>query len=260
MSPSRSRLDILIGECATFFSRMVEPPKNMKIVVSKDGPYLVSGDVPLTLQLITPNKEGMSWDWKQAKKLKTKSEYNLCRCGQSRKKPFCDGSHMKAKFDGTETATRRPYVRQAEAFDGPTMTLSDVEDLCAFARFCDPGGKIWGLIEETDDPEVRKLAIREANHCPSGRLVLYDKKSGEEIEEKQPPGIGVVEDPALGCSGPLWVRGGIRIESADGTPYEVRNRVTLCRCGASVNKPFCNGSHASIRFRDGLVEFVPLKK
>jgi len=116
------------------------------------------------------------------------------------------------------------------------------------------------LMDQTDDPEVRKLVIREANHCPAGRLVLHDKKSGEEIEHKLPPSIGVVEDPALGCSGPHWVRGGIRIESADGTPYEVRNRVTLCRCGASANKPFCNGSHASIRFRDGLVEFVKLKK
>lgn len=232
----------------------------VKIVVSKDGPYVVSGEIPLTMQIINPNEDGLSWDWKEAKKFETKGEYDLCRCGHSKNKPFCDNSHMKVKFDGTETATRKPYVRQAEVFDGATMTLSDAEDLCAFARFCDPGGKIWGLMAETDDPETRKLAIREANHCPSGRLVLHDKKSGEEIENKLKPGIGVVEDPALGCSGPLWVQGGIRIESADGTPYEVRNRVTLCRCGASVNKPFCNGSHASIRFRDGLVEFVKLKK
>ena len=69
----------------------------------------------------------------------------------------------------------------------------------------------------------------------------------------------MVEDPALGCSGPLWVRGGVRIESENGAPYEARNRVTLCRCGESVNKPFCNGSHASMRFRDGLVEFVKLE-
>ena len=35
-----------------------------RIVVSKDGPYLVSGDIPLTVQTITPNVEGFSWDWK----------------------------------------------------------------------------------------------------------------------------------------------------------------------------------------------------
>jgi len=230
-----------------------------KIVVTKDGPYTVSGGIPLSLQIITPNDEGLSWDWKEAKTFETEQEYDLCRCGHSKNKPFCDNTHMKIKFDGTERATRRPFVRQAETFDGPTLSLSDAEELCAFARFCDPGGKIWSLIGQTDDPEARKLVIREANHCPAGRLVVRDKKTGEEIEQKLRPSIGVVEDPALGCSGPLWVRGGITVESADGTPYEVRNRVALCRCGASVNKPFCNGSHASIRFRDGLVEFVRIK-
>ncbi|MFE2733740.1 CDGSH iron-sulfur domain-containing protein [Streptomyces sp. NPDC059349] len=46
------------------------------------------------------------------------------------------------------------------------------------------------------------------------------------------------------------MRGGIPVTAADGTPYEVRNRVTLCRCGASRNKPFCDGTHASIGFKD----------
>lgn len=239
---------------------MAKLPRNMKIVVSKDGPYIVSGKIPLSMQIITPNEEGLSWDWKEAKSFETKEEYSLCRCGHSKNKPFCDNSHLKVKFDGTEMASRRPYVRQAELFDGPTLTLSDAEELCAFARFCDPGGKIWGLIEKTDNPEARKLVIREANHCPSGRLVVHDKKRGNEMENRLTPSIGVVEDPALGVSGPLWVQGGITVESADGTPYELRNRVTLCRCGASINKPFCNGSHASIRFRDDLVEFVKSKK
>jgi CDGSH-type Zn-finger protein len=227
-----------------------------KIVVSKDGPYMVSGDVPLSIQIIAPNKEGLSWDWNEAKTIKAGKSYSLCRCGHSKNKPFCDDTHSKIGFDGKETATHQPFARQAETFDGPTLALSDAEELCAFSRFCDPGGKIWGLIEETDDPEKRKLVIREAGHCVGGRLVLHDKETGKEIEPKLPESIGVVEDPALGCSGPLWVRGGIRIESEKGVPYEVRNRVALCRCGASSNKPFCNGSHASIKFRDGLVEFV----
>jgi CDGSH-type Zn-finger protein len=233
--------------------RLPKSKKNMKIIVSKDGPYIVSGKVPLTMQIISPNKEGLSWDWKQAREFDTKDpEYSLCRCGQSKTKPFCDGTHTKIRFDGTERATRKPYVRQAEIFDGPTLTLSDAEDLCAFARFCDPGGKIWSLIEESDDPKIRDLTIREANHCPAGRLVVRDKTTGNEIESPLLPSIGVIEDPALDCSGPLWVRGGITIESHDGKPYEMRNRMTLCRCGASSNMPFCNGSHASIRFNDGL--------
>ena len=42
------------------------------------------------------------------------------------------------------------------------------------------------------------------------------------------------------------------VVAKDGHRYEVRNRVTLCRCGASKNKPFCDGSHAAIEFKDGL--------
>ena len=225
---------------------------NSKIVVSKNGPYIVTGNTPLSIQVIKPNNEGFSWDWVEGKKFDTEQEYALCRCGHSRNKPFCDGTHAKIGFDGRETATRKPYSRQAEALDGPTLVLTDAENLCAFARFCDPAGKIWSLIEQTDNPEARELVIREANHCPAGRLVVHDKKTGKEIEHKLPASIGIIEDPALGCSGPLWIRGGIRIESHDGKPYEVRNRVTLCRCGASANMPFCNGSHASIKFKDGL--------
>jgi CDGSH-type Zn-finger protein len=231
----------------------VDKPLEKKIIVSKNGPYLVSGGIPISMQTITPNKEGFSWDWTEGRTFDAQSsEYALCRCGQSKNKPFCDGTHEKIGFEGKETATRKPYVRQAKKYDGPTMVLSDAENLCAFARFCDPEGQIWNLIEQTDSPAARNLVIREANHCPAGRLVVHDKKTGKEIEHKLTPSIGVVEDSALGCSGPLWIRGGIPIESHDGKRYEVRNRVTLCRCGASSNMPFCNGSHASIQFKDEL--------
>lgn len=225
----------------------------MKIVITKNGPYQVTGNVPIRLMVIRPNASGESWEWEDGRVLPADSEYNLCRCGQSKTKPFCDGSHARVRFDGQETASRRPFVRQAEVQDGPTLVLQDAESLCAFARFCDPAGKIWALVPQSDDPKARALAIREGMACPSGRLVVHDKASGKAFEPDLPPSIGVVEDPALECSGPLWVRGGIRIESDDGAAYEVRNRVTLCRCGASNNKPFCNGSHANVPFRDGLV-------
>jgi CDGSH-type Zn-finger protein len=226
--------------------------KNAKIVVTKGGPYVVSGTVPLEIQTITPNKEGFSWDWVAGKSFPTDAEVHLCRCGQSKKKPFCDGSHEKARWNPKEAASRAPYDEQAQKIEGPGLDLQDAEELCAFARFCDPAGKIWGLMEKTGDPAARALAIREAQHCPAGRLVVSDKKTGKNIEAELPPSIGIVEDPALQCSGPLWVRGGIPIVSENGKAYPVRNRVTLCRCGASDNKPFCNGAHANIKFKDGL--------
>ena len=87
--------------------------------MSKDGPYIVSGGVRLAVQVITANREGFSWDWKQGKTFDTKSEYKLCRCGHSKTKPFCDVSHTKMRFDGRETATRTPFARQAETMTGP---------------------------------------------------------------------------------------------------------------------------------------------
>ena len=227
----------------------------MKIVVSKDGPYVVSGGVPLLLQRIVPNEEGYSWDWLEVKRFDAGESYKLCRCGRSGNKPFCDDTHLKTGFDGTETAPRVAFGDLAKVYDGPALGLADAQAFCASARFCHAGGKIWSLVEE-DDAAARELAIREAAHCPSGRLVLHEMETGKVLEERLGPSISVVEDSPLGCSGPLWVRGGIRIESEDGTPYEQRNRVTLCRCGASKNKPFCNGGHAVVKFRDGLVELA----
>ena len=134
-----------------------------KIVVSKNGPYLVFGDLPVDIQIITPDEEGMSWEWTQGKSFKRvaageaggQSYYRLCRCGQSKNKPFCDDSHKKIGFEGKETATRKPYDRQAEVFDGPTLKLSDAENLCAFARFCDPKGRVWNLVGKEGE-EARK--------------------------------------------------------------------------------------------------------
>jgi CDGSH-type Zn-finger protein len=221
-----------------------------KVVVSKNGPYLVSGAVPLSRQTIGTDREGGSEKWIEGETFQTKEVYALCRCGHSATKPFCDGTHKKIGFDGTETASRAPYLEQAQVFEGPVHTLTDAESLCAGARFCDPHGKVWNEVERTQDPHVRGNFIRQVGNCPSGRLVAFERGSRTSLEPALPKSIGVTEDPAERVSGPLWVRGGIPITAADGFAYEVRNRVTLCRCGASANKPFCDGSHVRIDFRD----------
>ena len=122
--------------------------------------------------------------------------------------------------------------------------------LCAFARFCDPHEQVWNLVQRSDDPRAAKLVEHEVGHCPSGRLVAKLRATGGAIEPRFEPSIGLVQDSAEGVSGPIWVRGGIPVTGADGRAYETRNRVALCRCGASRNKPFCDGAHASIHFRD----------
>jgi len=225
---------------------MAEP----KVVVSKNGPYLVTGGVPLAKQTIVTDREGGSHEWKESDPWPAQESYALCRCGHSGHKPFCDGTHKKVGFDGTETASRDPYQSQAQVLEGPALNLTDAESLCAFARFCDPNGQVWNQVERTDEGRVRSMFIRQVSNCPSGRLVAWDRSTGKPVEHSLPVSIGVVEDPAEGVSGPLWLRGGIPVAAADGFAYEVRNRVTLCRCGASGNKPFCDGSHAKIKFRD----------
>jgi CDGSH-type Zn-finger protein len=216
----------------------------MKIEVTKDGPYVVSGGLPLTEQQIVVNAEGESLDYKEGERYPKQEQYALCRCGHSANKPFCDGTHAKVHFNGAETASREPYLQQAETIDGQTMKLTDADSLCAGARFCDPAGRVWNLVKQTDKADARRLVEHEAGHCPSGRLVAWDKKTGKPIEPKFEPSIGLIEDTALKVRGPIWVRGGVPVVSADGQAYEVRNRMTLCRCGRSANKPFCDGSHA----------------
>jgi CDGSH-type Zn-finger protein len=221
-----------------------------KIKVSKNGPYIVSGGVPLAEEIICIDDEGQCHGWRAGKKYRVQETYALCRCGQSKNKPFCDGTHIKVKFDGTETASREPYLNQAKKFSGPALELTDAQDLCAGARFCHRAGGTWKLTRQSDTPNARRIAIEEAGDCPSGRLVVWDKK-GKAIEPEVKPSIGLVQDSQAGVSGPIWVHGGIPIEAADGTTYEVRNRVTLCRCGKSGNKPFCDGTHITIKFSDG---------
>lgn len=223
----------------------METIPDAKIEVAKDGPYLVSGDLPLSEQQIVTNAEGESLEYREGKKYAAQKQYALCRCGQSSSKPFCDGTHAKIQFDGTETASHQPYLEQAERIEGPTMVLTDQENLCAFARFCDPKGRIWNLVKQTDNPEVQQIVKHEAGHCPAGRLVVWDRETGKAIEPKFEPSLGLVEDTEKKVSGPIWVRGGIPVISADGKTYEIRNRLTLCRCGRSDNKPFCNGAHAA---------------
>jgi len=213
------------------------------IEVTKNGPYIVSGKVPITEQIIAVDDSGVPVEWREGKKFQRQEKCSLCRCGESKSKPYCDLSHLKVNFDGTEDTGFETYLQQAKVIDGPELKLADAEILCASARFCHREGEIWNLVPKSDQPRAKQVAIEEARDCPSGRLAVWDKKTGQPIESALEKAIGLIEDPQLSCSGPIWVRGGIPIKSADGQTYEVRNRVTLCRCGKSTIKPFCDSSH-----------------
>lgn len=104
---------------------------------------------------------------------------------------------------------------------------------------------MWGLVNQTDEEGPRIQFLHEAGHCPAGRLVVVENETGADMEPRLEPSIGLVIDTRAKVNGPLWIRGGIPIVAGDGFKHEVRNRVALCRCGRSSNKPFCNGSHAA---------------
>jgi CDGSH-type Zn-finger protein len=213
------------------------------IRISKNGPYLVSGGVPLLRETIFCNAKGESVEWREGERYPTGQQYALCRCGGSGNRPFCDGTHLANHFDGTESASRVPYLDRAAWVEGKDIRLSDAPGFCSHARFCVRGKGIWEMVEQQKNAGVREKAIEWIHQCPSGRLVAWDRETGEPLEPDLKPSVGVVDGPSTEESGSLWVRGRIPLRSSRGFTYEVRNRVVLCGCGRSRNKPFCDGSH-----------------
>lgn len=221
----------------------------MKIKVLKNGPYAVSGKVPLKKEVIISDDSDFSERWEAAGDFSEQESYQLCRCGNSQNKPFCDSSHLRLGFDGTETAKHDKFDDLAMDYDGPALLLKDNIKLCSSAGFCSRKGGTWKAVDGSDKTESKKLAVEEVCNCPSGRLRMYDKETNVFAEPIFAPSISATEQELNELGGPLWVKGGIPIESADGKMYEERNRVTLCRCGHSCNKPFCDGEHLKIGFK-----------
>lgn len=217
-----------------------------EIRVRKDGPYLVRGGVPVsrTAQVETEFGEPVAWVPDEPI-VDAEERYALCRCGRSNDKPFCDGSHKTNGFDGAETAERTEIADRRMEFAAGEGTVSFDLATCEHAGFCGDRFTNWRrMARKADDPAVRERLMQMVRLCPSGALEMRPEVDGEPLEPALPVSIGVVRD------GPLWVRGGIEITGADGESYEVRNRVTLCRCGQSRSKPFCDGTHKHVGFHD----------
>jgi CDGSH-type Zn-finger protein len=220
---------------------------NQKIKVLKDGPYLVTGGVALYESVITP--KGNGYEYRPGRLLPQKQTYTLCRCGHTSTPPFCDGSHGRHGFTGEETADRSAYSKRATKLEGAGLDLLD-DGRCAFARFCHrEAGDAWELSEDSGTEFNKREAIIAANECPAGRLTAVEK-NGTVHEPALEPSIEILQDPEEEVSAGIYVKGGIPIESSDGSLYEIRNRVVLCRCGHSKNKPFCDMQHIVEGFLD----------
>ncbi|MCL2589003.1 MAG: CDGSH iron-sulfur domain-containing protein [Oscillospiraceae bacterium] len=215
----------------------------MKIKITKDGPYVADTGVPLKEVDYVADRKGAVLGYEETKDHgKGDGETYLCRCGHSQKKPFCDGHHAKIGFNGTEVSERKPYTACAERVQGEVYDLLDYPDLCATGRFCDVGAGFGHALFCSDNASVA-YTKKVGDNCPSGRFVLVDKETGKTLEPELEQEVYLIRDVAAGHYGPIHVRGGIQVTSADGFDYEPRNRVTLCRCGESGNMPFCDASH-----------------
>jgi CDGSH-type Zn-finger protein len=169
----------------------------------------------------------------------------LCRCGGSKNKPFCDGTHGTNGFRDENTADAAKNRRMSYA--GKHLTIFDNRGICAHAGFCTDGlKKVFRMNEEpwidADGATVAEI-IGTIERCPSGALSYV--VSGVERKEKERAPMVLVTD-----NGPYAVTGAIELADVAFGDGASREHYTLCRCGASANKPFCDGSHWRVEFRD----------
>lgn len=218
-----------------------------KIIVERNGPYLVSGGVPLVRKTQIVTEYGEPVAWQKGETLPTGETYRLCRCGQSANKPFCDDSHLRVNFDGTETAETSLTVERRITLKGGTRIVVRRDySLCIDSGYC--GNRLTNIqkmVPHTDDTQIRAQVIAMVERCPSGSYTYAIEEAGPDIEPDLPVQIAVVTEITSDgpIAGPLWVTGGIPIERSDGQPFETRQRVTICCCGRSKCKPLCDGTH-----------------
>lgn len=174
----------------------------------------------------------------------TKTAMALCRCGRSRRKPFCDGNHKEAGFtderigDGGDDK-RVTYV-------GKKITIHDNRAICSHAGYCtDNLPSVWRTDTQPwidpDGADVDEI-IETIKKCPSGAL-SYSIDNVEHRDRVREPAVKLAKD------GPLEVTGGIRLKDVTQGEGASQEHYTLCRCGESKNKPFCDGTHWHVQFK-----------
>jgi CDGSH-type Zn-finger protein len=218
-----------------------------RIVVEKDGPYQVYGDIPLLRKTQVVSEYGEPLTWKREGTIETSGTYELCRCGQSAEMPFCDRSHRYADWDDAETADTGPTAERQVVFPGGTMIIVKRDiSVCMESGFCGMRlANIEQMVAQTGDTNVRSQVIAMIERCPSGSYTYTIEDGEPDIEPDLPQQIAIVTEITSDgpITGPYWVTGSIPIERADGKPFETRNRVMLCGCGQSKIKPLCDGTH-----------------
>jgi len=169
----------------------------------------------------------------------------LCRCGASKNKPFCYATHSTNGFSDRRLSDGKDNRRVA--YRGERITIFDNRAICAHAGFCTDGlKKVFRMgAEPWIDADGAALGeiVATIRKCPSGAL-SYAIDGEEAMPPARPPQVLVTDNGPYAVSGKVELMG---VQFGDGAS---REHYTLCRCGASANKPFCDGSHWRVEFRD----------
>ncbi|MBN1856448.1 MAG: CDGSH iron-sulfur domain-containing protein [Dehalococcoidia bacterium] len=172
-----------------------------------------------------------------------KEQMLLCRCGRSSHKPFCDGSHTRVGFQDSKIEGRMPD--RVRSYEGKDITIHDNRGVCSHAEHCIR--ELPQVFDRSRHPWIDANAAsaddiaRTVEHCPSGAL-SYTRNGVLHKNLPRNPAIEVQR------GGPYNVVGGPEFVDPRGCVPESEEHCTLCRCGASRNKPFCDGSHWLIEF------------
>lgn len=210
--------------------RRIEVNKKPLIAPEKDGPLLVTNVDRFF------NSRG--------EPLKTRPQMTLCRCGQSYNKPYCDGTHSSVDFTGDKSPDRTPDG--VTDYVAPQITVHYNRLLCAASERCwrglpeafRHGQKPWIVPEGAETSRV----VETVRRCPSGALrYTYHGHLGPHHQHH--PTIRIIRN------GPYEVRG-VALDTPEWNAGASHVHYTLCRCGASRNKPFCDGSHWRVKFVD----------
>lgn len=122
--------------------------------------------------------------------------------------------------------------------------------LCMHSRICfsglgsvfDPRKRPWIDMSGADTARI----IAQVDQCPSGALSYFRNDE----QNATPPDVSVDTVIEVTKNGPLLVYGNIKIKGKDGQETTKHKVTAFCRCGASSNKPFCDGSHVRQGFKD----------
>lgn len=121
---------------------------------------------------------------------------------------------------------------------------------CSHSKICfhglpnvfNPENRPWVSLVESTDEEI----VGQINKCPSGALSILQNE-GKTMQEAAVESSNTTKVKVI-KGGPLMVEGSLTITLPDGEEVEKEGVTALCRCGASANKPYCDGSHSKIDF------------